>query len=83
MVSEAASPYTSIIQVPPIEAMWQPSLTLPPISARSTSRAAIPYWIALSVLPIWVAMIASMHEDSDDRQWLADHRIRNSAFCFR
>src|SRR5215510_15095628 len=56
----------SIIQVPPIEAIWQPSFTLPPTSARSISRAAIPYRIAFSVSPTCAAMIASTQDDSDE-----------------
>jgi len=32
----------SIIQVPPIEAIWQPSFTLPPTSARSHQQCRYP-----------------------------------------
>src|SRR4030095_15155854 len=56
----------SIIQVPPIEAIWQPSFTFPPTSARSISRAALPYRIAFSISPIWAAMLASLHHNSEE-----------------
>src|SRR6516162_781345 len=60
------NPYVSVIQVPPIEAIWQPSFTFPPTSAKSISSAAIPYRTALSISPICAAMIASTDDDNDE-----------------
>ena len=56
----------SVIQNPPIEAMWHPSFTLPATSAKSMSPASIEYWTAFSFSPISDAMMLSIDEDSEE-----------------